>query len=395
MNEEKAIALLKKYELGTISPEEKARLETWYLSYGAARKNQLSNEELEESFDHLKTQLPVTFEKNKTKTLWPRITIAAAAVAAIVFGVYFFNGFRQPFGSAATGSFTAGTIAPGTVGATLTLASGKKIRLGNAANGEIAREAGIRVTKTADGQLVYEVTSETRNDGDRLINTLTTARGETYQVRLPDGSMVWMNAASSLTYTARLNEDGRRVVKLSGEGYFEIAKDKLHPFIVESNGQQVQVLGTHFNINAYADEPVVKTTLLEGSVKIKQLIKNQSVTGKQHASEVAQPGNEVVLKPGQQSVLTADHIKIKDVDAESAVAWKNKQFLFESENIQAIMRMVERWYQVEVVYTGEITKDTFSGGVSRFDQLSEVLKSLESTGKVHFNMEGRKLYVSK
>lgn len=311
--------------------------------------------------------------KNKILRLWLKIIAVAAVLAVVYLGVYFFN--NQPEKVAAVPTVTAHDIKPGGYGATLTLANGRKVSLANASRGEIGRESGIVITKSDDGKLVYQV-SETVSDPNAS-NTLSTARGETYQVRLPDGSLVYLNAASSLTYTTSLIQNGKRIVTLSGEGYFEVAKDKQHPFIVKTDRQEVEVLGTHFNISSYADDAVEKTTLLEGSVKL------------------SASGNSRVLKPGQQAKLSAGKITISETDTDLAVAWKNNEFVIESENIETIMKMISRWYNLEVVYLGEKTSQRFSGQVSRFDKLSKVLEIVESTGEAHFDLKGRTVYVSK
>lgn len=310
--------------------------------------------------------------EQRTLKLWPRIAVGIAAVLAVIaFGIYFFNDKN----TTEQHQLMAGQeVIPGKIGATLTLASGKKIRLTDVADGEIAKEQGISVVKTADGQLVYEI-AEGSGDPDKM-NTLSTSRGETYILILPDKSKVWMNAASSLTYSTNLSKHGRKV-KLEGEAYFQVTEDKSNPFIVESRGQQVEVLGTYFNVNAYADEDRITTTLLKGSVR---------VSGKTGAK---------ILKPGEQSAVNENSISISPVDTERAVAWKNNKFLFENDDIRYIMRMIARWYNVDVVYTGEMPTEKFGGGVSRFDNVQQVLKILESTGGVHFKIEGRKILVSK
>lgn len=307
-----------------------------------------------------------------TVKLWSSI-VAAAAVVLIVLGVYFFHYDNGT--TIKNNQFIVHDIAPGKSGATLTLASGKKIRLSDAAIGRLAEESGISISKTPEGQIVYEPGQNTAaTDGK---NTLTTAKGETYILILPDKSRVWMNAASSLTYSTTLLEDGVRKVKLEGEAYFEVAKDKEHPFVVESKGQQVEVLGTHFNVNAYGDESVIKTTLLEGRVRIF----NQQM-GK-------------ILVPGFEAVNTGEGITLNKVDTELAVAWKNNNFVFANARIETVMKMVERWYNVKIVYQGAMPEDQFIGVVSRFDNISKVLSILESTGLVHFKIKDRTIYVSK
>ncbi|WP_367864447.1 FecR family protein [Pedobacter sp. WC2423] len=317
--------------------------------------------------------VPVPAGKNKILKLWLQIAAVAATLAIVCMGVYFFNYKSGKLRAAAT--VVVQDAKPGDFGATLTLANGRKISLANASKGEIGREAGIIITKSGDGRLVYEINEKVSDPN--ASNTLSTARGETYQVRLPDGSLVYLNAASSLTYTASLIENGKRVVKLAGEGYFEVAKDKHHPFIVKTDKQEVEVLGTHFNISSYADDEVEKTTLLEGSVKL------------------SASGISKILKPGQQAVLAGGKLQLNETDADLAVAWKNNEFVVESEHIETIMKMIERWYNVEVIYVGEKTRQRFSGSVSRFDKMSKVLEIVESTGEAHFEIRGRTVYVSK
>ncbi len=311
--------------------------------------------------------------KNKTLKLWLQIAAVAAVLAVVYIGVYFFNNRSEKVATVPT--TPVHDIKPGDFGATLTLANGRKISLANASKGEIGRESGIVITKSGDGTLLYEI--DEKISDPNASNTLSTARGETYQVRLPDGTLVYLNAASSLTYTASLIENGKRMVNLTGEGYFEVAKDKQHPFIVKTGRQEVEVLGTHFNISSYADDEVEKTTLLEGSVKL------------------SASGNNKLLRPGQQARLSAGKIKISETDTDLAVAWKNNEFVIESENIETIMKMISRWYNLEVVYIGEKTTQRFSGKVSRFDKLSKVLEIVESTGEARFDLKGRTVYVSK
>lgn len=315
----------------------------------------------------------VPADKNKTAKLWLKIAAVAAALAIVCTAVYFFSYKPEQVPVAVT--VAVQDVKPGDFGATLTLANGKKISLANASKGEIGRESGIVITKSGDGRLVYEI-NENVSDPNAS-NTLSTAKGETYQVRLPDGSLVYLNAASSLTYTPSLIENGKRVVKLTGEGYFEVAKDKQHPFVVKTDRQEVEVLGTHFNISSYPDDEAEKTTLLEGSVKL------------------SAAGSSKVLKPGQQAKLLDGKIQINETDPDLAVAWKNNEFVVESERIETIMKMIARWYNVEVIYVGEKTRQRFSGSVSRFDKMSKVLEIVESTGEAHFKIQGRTVYVSK
>jgi transmembrane sensor len=308
----------------------------------------------------------------KTFSLWPRL--AGAAAIALVVGIYVYD-FEGDTGLVKD-SLAAKDIAPGKVGATLTLASGKRVNLAYTADGEIAREAGISISKTKKGQIVYNL--ESKESDPVNSNTLSTANGQTYMVVLPDKSKVWLNSASSLTYTATLLASGVRRVELSGEAYFEISKDKAHPFIVDSKDQQVEVLGTHFNVNAYSNEPAVSTTLLEGSVKVS--------SGK----------TQQVLKPGFQAIADADHIKISKVNIETITDWKDGDFNLEGLEFKSAMRKIARWYDVEVVYDHAVSDNIISGGwISRDTKLSTILEVIQRSGLAHFRLEGRKLYVSR
>lgn len=313
--------------------------------------------------------------KPKTTKLWPGIAAVAAAAALLVLGVYFFNAPGPIVNRKAT-TINQSDIAPGKNGATLTLANGKKIKLSDVDRGELAREANVTITKTADGQLVYEVKSSGFTQTKEKTNILSTAKGETYQIKLPDGSLVYLNAASSLTYNAALIESGKRMVKLNGEAYFEIAKDRSHPFIVKTETQEVTVLGTHFNINSYADEPAVKTTLLEGAIKI------------------SGSGAIRQLHPGQQAVQTPKGIEIVAADEEEAMAWRNGKIVFHNEPLTSIMRKIARWYDVQIVYGPGVEEVSFMGSVSRTANISEVLQFFERTENIRFTVEGRTVTVS-
>lgn len=313
--------------------------------------------------------------KSKTIKLWPRVASVVAAAALVVLGVYFFN-YRNSK-HLDRNILTAQDVAPGTMGATLTLANGKKIKLSDSANGEIAKETGVVITKSANGQLIYEING--RSGTLNQINILSTAKGETYHVRFPDGSVVWLNAASSLTYSTNLNVHGKRRVKLDGEGYFEIAKDKTHPFVVESRGQEVEVLGTHFNVNAYTDEPIIATTLLEGSVK---------VTTTTHAHQI--------IKPGEQAMNDGHSISVTAANIDNIADWKDGDFFLDRVNFKLAMRKIARWYDVEIVYADDLPDALEAGGwISRKNNLSAVLKAIEKSGIAHFKIEGRTLYVYK
>ena len=263
-------------------------------------------------------------------------------------------------------------VEPGGNKATLTLADGSVILLDDAKNGTLTQQGNAKVIKL-DGKLLYDVASD--NTNQVVYNTISTPKGGQYQLELPDGSLVWLNATSSVRFPTAFIDKERRV-EITGEAYFEVSKDPGKPFIVSVNDAEVQVLGTYFNINAYNDEEEVKTTLLEGSVKFVNV------------------NSSAILKPGQQSQLTKNgEVKVaNNVDVEEVVAWKNGRFNFDNAGIESVMRQLSRWYDVEVDYNGK-TDDLFIAEMRRDIKLSDALKALELTGKVKFEIDGKKIIV--
>jgi transmembrane sensor len=329
-----------------------------------------------EVYGHIKSKI-LQNKSGKGRLVLLRWIAAASILLFLSFGTYFFL-HKQPQQQFVQNQVH--DIAPGGNKTILTLANGKKIILSNAHNGLLAEQGGSAVNKTADGALVYGDADNNSTQDRELItyNAITIPRGGEYQlVILPDGSKVWVNSASSLRYPTAFTGNERKV-ELTGEAYFEVAHNPAKPFRVVSNSQTVEVLGTHFNINSYDDEPSIKTTLLEGKVKI-----------------TATSNNIVkILLPGQQAALNASSFNINPIDTEEAVAWKNGQFMFNNDNITYIMRTISRWYDIKVEYNGPVPGNGFYGGVSRFKNVSEVLNTLQLTGKVHFKIEGRKITVS-
>jgi len=317
-------------------------------------------------------------QATKSRKLWTTIAIAASMTAALISaGLYIYQKTKQDLSPV---QFTQ-DIAPGKTGATLTLSNGKRIFLADAANGKIATETGIKITKTKDGELIYEIVAD-ENDNPEQMNTLSTANGEIQKIKLQDGTIVFLNAASSITYPSSFASAKTRKVELKGEGYFEVAKDKVHPFIVRTRNEEVEVLGTHFNINAYLDEPAIKTALLEGSIRLNIKTNNN------------QANQSKVLKPGEEASLKANNtISINPVDEEETLAWKNGIFVFNDESLESIMRKVSKWYNVEVYYEGVNKNEIFGGSVNRNANVSEVLKALSMTNGVSFRIENRKIYV--
>lgn len=365
--------VLDKISSGNYNPEEEAIAKLWLHQLHQNDEAGLSEKELHEVSD----KMWLSLERNK-KQPWNHkyrksvVYMAAAASLALIVGVGLYFNQQQPLSKSIQSKAYTNDIPAGSNKAYLTLANGKKLVLTNSANGTLAEEAGIKITKTADGQLVYTIVDQ----GKKRIagyNRIETPRGGQYQLNLPDGTKIWLNSASSLKYPVSFAALKERRVELSGEAYFEVAKDKIHPFIVKSGRQQVQVLGTHFDVNAYPDEQLIKTTLLEGSVKLNE---------------------QVVLKPGEQSSLTGEKFSVKQVNVNDAIDWKNGEFVFTNESLTSILKKVSRWYDVEIKYVHTpISVPTFTGSVSRSENISGVLKMLEETSNVRFSIEGRLINV--
>jgi ferric-dicitrate binding protein FerR (iron transport regulator) len=328
----------------------------------------------------------VTYRKEVRR---PVITLRRAMAAAVVLlvvgaGAYFqlsrHAAKPQPVASAAIIKKEQIDVpAPKGNNAILTLADGSTVVLDSAKNGTLAQQGDAQVSKASAGRLVYNALS--RQPAAIVYNTVSTRRGGQYQIVLPDGSKVWLNTVSSLRFPSAFSGT-ERVVELTGEAYFEVEKDDKMPFRVHVNapgynGMDVRVLGTHFDVMAYDNEAEIKTTLLEGTVKV--------VKGDK--SSLLAPGQQ--MKMDKQGGFKLD----EKADVDLAMAWKNGFTSFKSADIRSILRQVERWYDIDVVYDGNVPERTFSGGISRDANLSEVVRLLE-VSKIHFKIEGRKLTVT-
>jgi len=351
----------------------------WEFSQRSAVLGEVDASAALEKFEkRLSLQSPTTKPKavKLTRTAIFRWAVAAIFIIGVAGMTYFYfkgtltNELEKPYASDAK---------PGGNKAILVLANGRKISLTDVGHGDVAKEAGLSITKTADGQLVYNVISTEGNGNADVFNTIETPKGGMWEVRLPDGSVVWLNAASSLTYPIAFSKGKKRIVELKGEAYFEVAKDKLHPFVVRTTKQDVEVLGTSFNVNSYTDEVAVKTTLLEGSVKV-----------------IPTDLSAKDLMPDEQAVLLNNEFTIKKVDASEAIDWKNGYFMFNNERQESIMKKIARWYNVKVEYADPRAKDvTYYGSISKFENVSKVLRKFEKTGEVRFEVEGNKIIVFK
>jgi len=308
--------------------------------------------------------------------LWPRIA-AVAAVALVVFGggLVYVNQKQETPHKVTTHKQE---IKPAGNNAFLTLSNGKRITLSNTTNGKIAVQSNVQITKTEDGQLVYEIVERNSASKSPLVyNTIETPNGGRYEIFLPDGTHVWMNAASTLKYPASFASLRERKVSLRGEAYFEVKKDKQHPFIVTTAQQEVKVLGTHFNINAYPEDVKSQTTLLEGSVK------------------VSGENTEILLKPGQMAVNNGQRLLVKQADLENVMAWKNGLFVFDRQQLTEVLKDVSRWYNVEFDYSEEIGRRKLWGTVSKQNSLTDLLDNIVITSGIHYKIEGRRIKLMK
>ena len=382
MDTSKAQGLIDKYRKGTLSAKEEAILEGWYLKLTAEQRVSISEKELIQKKRAIWNKLQTNTGGAKIIAFKTLVRVAAAAMVIITIGMlYFYHGGTNQQNA---NLIVKNDIRPGGNKAYLRLANGKMIALNTTANGRIANQAGTSVTKTAGGQLVYSAPQKPVTDNPGELNTIITPHGGQWQLLLPDGTKVWLNAASSLTYPVSFAALKDRRVELNGEAYFEVAKDKAHPFFVHTAGQDIQVFGTHFNVNAYTDQKYTKTTLLEGSVRV-------TITKPSKGNNTG-----AMLKPGEQSVLNNGSINVSTANTEAAVAWKNAMFYFENDDLEDIMKRVARWYDVKIIYQNIMTKhELFSGRVSRAENVSEILKMLSLTGAAKFNIEGRDIIVIK
>lgn len=318
---------------------------------------------------------------------WRKI---AAAVVVIVLGTgayfMFFNKRSTDEGQQSMVKEPTDVKAPETNRAMITLADGRTVYLDSAANGQLAMQGNVRLVKLANGQIAYSREAGVGSQ-ELVYNTLSNPQGsKVIDMALADGSHVWLNAGSSVTFPVAFIGTERKVA-ITGEAYFEVAHNPAMPFKVSKGGMEVTVLGTHFNVNAYNDESDINVTLLEGSVKV-------TLRQAQGDKESNGQKSEVVIKPGQQARV-ADKISVlANVNMEQVMAWKNGFFSFDNTDLETVMRQIARWYDVEVVYEGAIPDMRFGGDISRRSNASQVLKILEES-KVKFRIENKKIVVMK
>ena len=381
--------ILNRYLDGKCTEQEIALLESCHLDYDLDAVENIDFDAQVKDLDQVWARLEAPEPVVRRTKLWPGLAVAAAVMLIGGLGLFF---YQQRSSAEKEQHELAAAIHPGKNDAVLTLSNGQKVVLNEAGTGEIARQSGISITKAADGTIVYNsnISHEMRkaHTGALQYNTIATPRGGKYQLNLPDGTKVWLNAASELKYPVifAVNE---RSVELKGEAYFEVSKNKNSPFYVKTASQDLEVLGTHFNVNAFADERETKTTLLEGSVKIVPLNLNRS-------SNIPA---DIILKPGQQVALYKDELNVLKADISEVMSWKNGMFQFNDTELSSIMRQVSRWYDVDVVYEGKIPEIRFSGEVSRNVNAATFLDMFKYLD-IKFNIESpggnrRRIVVSK
>ncbi|MCD8539129.1 MAG: FecR domain-containing protein, partial [Leadbetterella sp.] len=343
MEGEKAEDLLRKYREGTLTETERALLESWYLREAREKGLTADKDTIGEYLENLNPPgLSV-----RPGILLRRISWAAGIVMILSVAAYRWLQ-REP--SPVSQAVLQKDALPGEQRARLVLASGENILLDEVSSGKLAQEGPVSIVKTAEGELVYHADSR-KGAALSNYNTIETPKAGQYQVKLSDGTRVWLNAASSIRFPPGFS-DRERVVEATGEVYFEVAKaesgGRRIPFKVVSGDQETEVLGTRFNINSYADEGVIRTTLLEGSIQVRT------------------PGKGIVLQPGQQAQMTSGQpLKVSRVNTGQVMAWKEGYFRFDGVGLKELMRQLSRWYDMEVVYEGNIHDHEFVGEISR------------------------------
>ncbi|WP_276090872.1 FecR family protein [Pedobacter sp. JY14-1] len=425
MNKEELEILLQKYMDGTLTGDERLRLERWYLHQARSGKpledagvfaSRLREMDIEVLADVLGNNEP---GRKLLISPWTRWVAMAAAVATVVFGVWFFN--YKIASQARNDGLVMNDVAPGKYGATIRLANGQIIQLDSAKRGVVVGgAAGIAysdntpVISNEERNLLNSKDKRSLGTRDDVVQlTATTARGQTYQFTLPDGTKVWLNADSKLEFPDQFSGKERKIL-MQGEAYFVVKHNDKQPFRVVSKArdgreQVVEDIGTEFNIKAYPDEPSVKTTLVEGSARVipvasltrhsddRRNLLNSKDKGSLAMLEMTGKGGEgVTLTPNQQASLANGTLKVEKVDTEEVTSWKNGFFVFKSTTLESVLSQVERWYNVEVVYSSEALKKlTLSGSASRNSNVSVVLQAIENTGTAKFKIDGKKITVLK
>ncbi|WP_158994114.1 FecR family protein [Mucilaginibacter sp. L196] len=377
MQVEKLQDLVKKYLNNTASIKERKLLSDWYNNQNNENTEWIAETDDEE--DLLKAEMLNYIQQHtgsktgKVHRLWPRVAAAASIILFISLGAYFVVHKNHSIQSTSENKIV--DVGPGSNKATLKT-QGKEIILDNAKNGTIINHGNVSVNKKSGGEISYAAIAEAENY-KVVYDTITVPRGGTFNVTLSDGTKMWLNAATTVRYPEKFSGTERKVELLTGEAYFEVIHNAKMPFRVLCNDQLVEDIGTHFNIKAYKDELVVKTTLVEGRIK------------------VSADGINKVINPGQQTILTNNQINIVPVDVEEETAWKNGDFQFDNEDVRSVMKELARWYVVDIKYEGNFHNVHYSGLIPRSSNISAVLRMLKETGNTNFKLDGKTVIVTK
>ena len=364
--------LLKKHQSGEATLEEIAFLDSWYAQWNEKNPPFITPEQLAKDLQLISLNIEPLSEINRQPKPWPRM-VAAAAILLIMSATAFLF-IHELSRQKQLAQIQPQVILPGHNQATLTLANGKKIVLSKGLSGKLAQQGNTQISVNGASEVVY-----TGSDVhvEAQFNTLSTAIGEQspYPLVLADGTKVWLNSNSSITFPTAFNGDSRQV-KIIGEAYFEVAHNSSKPFSVKAGNQIVEDIGTVFNINSYGNEPAIRTTLVEGSVR------------------VTANGDAKVLKPGQRSVVTKNSIFTQDSDSEAETAWVGGRFIFHDEELHGVMRQLARWYNIEVIYDYDPGNVSIDGRFSKSRNISQILKAFVQTGAVKFKIKGNVVRVT-
>lgn len=356
--------LLLRYSVGECTKEEAMWVENWYVQQESKQSLPISDEKFQDHLGSIYERLPKA-PRPKASLTWMKVA-AALSFFILSIGIYSYLAKHELFHSEPEISFIKNDVAPGSSKATLTLSDGTVLVLDQIKEGEIYQNDNLSIRKTKDGEIEYLAYSDPASNSNKpsLYNQVNTPKGGQYQVTLPDGSKVWLNASSTLKYPTNFSSS-ERTVELEGEAYFEVAKSNA-PFFVNTKNQQIKVLGTQFNVNAYPNEIGTKTTLLEGSVKL--------IT----TNEQRELDQNIILKPGEEALLIRDHgIQVSKVNVNQSIAWKNGFFHFEGNDLKSVMREFSRWYGVDVEFEGIVPETKLWGEISRNVPASQALAILK------------------
>jgi ferric-dicitrate binding protein FerR (iron transport regulator) len=387
MNEDRLKYLLERYQLNECSPEEQEELDAWFHAWNPGTADMRNWLQEAGGAEALTEELYADFRervappaKRKGGAVWYKVAVAAAVLIALL--IVFYQ--KQQGGELAqTDKNKQATqpvhdIKPGSNKAVLKLADGSEIVLSDSGNAHIATQNNTEIQRLQSGGIGYQAMQGLTDDQPPVYNTLTTPRGAKFTLTLSDGTMVTLDAASSITYPVVFKGKERRV-QITGQAYFDVVHNASSPFHVEAKGQLIEDLGTAFNVNAYNDDPFIKITLVEGLVDVSNDMEKVSLV----------PGQQAMIKDGESKM------RVKVVNVEEVVAWKNGWFIFNQESLQNMMKQAGRWYDAEIVIDPAIANKKLGGNISRYKEISELLENLKLTGGIDYRIEGRKVTLTK